>query len=239
MSKQTRTRGEDYEAPVPVPRAARTQGRPEVWSETWITQAAFMARNGATDVEMAKELGCALSTFYLRMNQYPAFSEAVNAGKAAYDQRVENSLARRAIGYEYETEKVFSNGLRLKVIEHVPPDTTAQIFWLKNRRPNEWRDRKETEIIVPVTDDAALVDARGAALAALALFSEAQYDPAATGMLLEATANAEESDDGDDRGDFEQDGQGSRAEPGRAGLRLSDAADDDWERGDDLDPGEL
>ena len=153
MTKQTRTRGEDYEAPTPVPRAARTQGRPELWSETWITQAAFMARNGATDVEMAKELGCALSTFYLRMNQYPQFSEAVNAGKAAYDQRVSNSLARRAIGYEHETEKVFSNGLRVKVIEHVPPDTTAQIFWLKNRQPEMWRDRKETEIIVPVTDD--------------------------------------------------------------------------------------
>lgn len=235
MSKQTRTRGEDYEAPVPVPKAKRTQGRPESWSETWITQAAFMARNGATDAEMAKELGCALSTFYLRMNQYPAFSEAVNAGKAAYDQRVENSLARRAIGYEHETEKVFSNGLRVKVVEHVPPDTTAQIFWLKNRRPNEWRDRKETEIIVPVDEDtAAQLDSRSAALAALALFNEAQYDPTAAGILLEATANAEESDDGEDS--YPQ-GAGEGVRQGA----VDSASDDDWDEpsGYDLDPGEL
>jgi hypothetical protein len=236
-TKQTRTRGEDYQAPAPVPKIKRTQGRPEVWSETWITQAAFMARNGATDVEMAKELGCALSTFYLRMNQYPQFSEAVNAGKAAYDQRVSNSLARRAIGYEHETEKVFSNGLRVKVIEHVPPDTTAQIFWLKNRQPDLWRDRKETEIIVPDTsDEPGQIDARGAALAALALFNEAQYDPGATGMLLEATANAEETDDGEPtnpRG-------APAADPD--GQRDALSGDDDWgdePAGYDIDPGEL
>jgi hypothetical protein len=104
-------------------------------------------------------------------------------------------------------------------------DTTAHIFWLKNRMPAEWRDRKETEIIVPVTDDVGEVrDARGAALAALALFNEAQYDPGSAGVLLEATANAEESADGE-------------TPSGRSGT--DDAQDDDWERGDDLDPGEL
>jgi hypothetical protein len=235
MSKHTRTRGEDYQAPAPVPRSQRTRGRPQLWSETWITQAAFMARNGATDAEMAKEFGCTLSTFYLRLNQYPEFSEAIKAGKAAYDQRVTNSLARRAIGYEYETEKVFSNGMRIKVTEHMPPDTTAQIFWLKNRQPDLWRDRKETEIIVPEPQDIGEVrDARGAALAALALFNEAQYDPGATGMLLEATANAEETDDGEE--------QSARVTGSPRGDQDQVEGDDDWgdePAGYDIDPGEL
>lgn len=233
-TKQTRTRGEDYQAPVPVPKVKRTRGRPELYEESWVQQAAFMARNGATDAEMAKELGCTLSTFYLRLNQYPDFSEAIKVGKAAYDQRVSNSLARRAIGYEHETEKVFSNGLRVKVIEHVPPDTTAQIFWLKNRQPELWRDRKETELVVPVNDDATEdLDARSTGLAMLALLNEALYttEDEAAGPLIEMTANAEEQDDGEEG--FRDDAEPAR----RSGAPGGDQ--EDFDPDFDLDPGEV
>jgi transposase-like protein len=211
MSKQTRTRGEDYEAPVPVPKAKRTRGRPSEFEPEYVAEAAELARSGATDKEIAAELGVAMSTLSRWFLAYPQLREAVKAAKEQIDQRVVRSLYKRAV----------EDG-----------DTTAHIFWLKNRQPELWRDRKETEIIVPPSDEeAAQLDSRSAALAALALFNEAQYDPTAAGILLEATANAEENDDGE-------------AQPARAtGAARGDQveADDDWDEpsGYDLDPGEL
>jgi hypothetical protein len=219
-TKQTRTRGEDYQAPVPVPKTRRTRGRPSEYDEAYLPEAVEYAKQGMTDVQIAEAMGVEVRTLYRWYAAYPQLRQAVKSAKDIQDDQVELSLLHQA-----------KTG-----------NTTAQIFWLKNRRPAEWRDRKETEIIVPVNDDAPgeVRDARGAALAALALFNEAQYDPGATGMLLEATANAEESDDGE----AGSDGWAQRREDGRAALRDGEGRDavadqDDWERGDDLDPGEL
>lgn len=210
-TKQTRTRGEDYQAPVPVPKIKRTRGRPSEYDEAYLPQVIELVEQGATSLEIAEQLDIAPVTFWRWCKAYPELRSAVKGAKDAQDDRVEESLRINAV----------LNG-----------NVTAQIFWLKNRQPDKWRDRKETEIIVPVTEDDHQIDARGAALAALALFSEAQYDPAATGVLLEATANAEETDDGNTG---TQGFQGS-TEPGRA---LEPEDDDDWGQGVDLDPGEL
>lgn len=194
MTKAQRTRGEGGERRPQSTLIKRTRGRPEIYEEEWIEKAAFMARNGATDVEMAKELGCSLDTFYRKANQYPEFSEAVRAGKAAFDLRVVNSFGRRAIGYEYESEKVFSNGFRAKVIEHVPADPGAALNWLVNRDPDRWRKRQETELIVPMggeASEAGEIDVRTQALAALALFTEATYDDS---PMIEGTAREETYD---------------------------------------------
>lgn len=214
MSKQSRTRGEDYQAPAPVPKVQRTRGRPSEYDDEFIPEAVSLAAAGATDAEIADGLGIDRSTLRRWFLAYPQLNAAVKAAKDTIDQRVERSLFKRAV----------EDG-----------DTTAHIFWLKNRRPLEWRDRKETEIIVPDPgQDTEQLDTRSAALAALALFTEAQYDPRATGVLLEATANAEENDDGEDQGR-----QDSRDGDSRVPAGAPDPSDDDWETGVDLDPGEF
>ena len=77
-------------------------------------------------------------------------SDALKRGKEVIDRQVENALLKRALGYEYvETTKELTDlGLTVtkQVTKQVAPDTTAQIFWLKNRKPQEWRDKKETEV---------------------------------------------------------------------------------------------
>jgi hypothetical protein len=222
-TKQTRTRGEDYVAPVPVPKIKRTRGRPSEFDEAYLPEAVEYAKQGMTDVQIAEAMGVEVRTLYRWYAAYPQLRQAVKGAQDIQDDQVELSLLHQA-----------KTG-----------NTTAQIFWLKNRRPNEWRDRKETEIIVPEPQDVGEVrDARGAALAALALFNEAQYDPGATGMLLEATANAEESADGEQTGIRRAESDGT---PHAVGEDFADGArhvegDDDWgdePAGYDIDPGEL
>lgn len=99
------------------------------------------AREGLTDEQMAKNIGIATSTFYNWEKKSIEFLEALKRGKEVVDFEVENALLKRALGYEYE-EETYENGvLTKKVKKQVAPDTTAQIFWLKNRKPDKWRDK--------------------------------------------------------------------------------------------------
>lgn len=103
------------------------------------------ARGGLTDEQIAKNMGIAPSTLYEWKKKSKEFSESLKKGKEVVDFEVENALLKRALGYEYE-EETYENGiLTKKVKKQVPPDTTAQIFWLKNRKPNNWKDRVETD----------------------------------------------------------------------------------------------
>lgn len=103
------------------------------------------ARDGLTDEQIAKNMGIATSTFYEWKKKEKEFSESLKKGKEVVDFEVENALLKRALGYEYE-EETYENGiLTKKVKKQVAPDTTAQIFWLKNRKPNTWKDRVETD----------------------------------------------------------------------------------------------
>lgn len=121
-------------------------GRPSSFRPEFIEQAKRLCELGATDFEIAKFLNINTATFYRWRHDYPEFCEALKAGKHSLDERVVRSLAHKALGYSFESEKIFAHQgkiLRAKTIEHVPPDTTAMIFWLKNRRPAEFRDRQE------------------------------------------------------------------------------------------------
>ena len=103
------------------------------------------ARGGLTDEQIAKNMGIAPSTLYEWKKKSKEFSESLKKGKEVIDFEVENALLKRALGYEYE-EETYENGiLTKKVKKHVAPDTTAQIFWLKNRKPNAWKDKVETD----------------------------------------------------------------------------------------------
>lgn len=108
------------------------------------------AREGLTNEQIAKNIGINADTFYTWRKKYPEISEALKKGKAPIDFEVENALLKRALGFEYEeTETVFEDvdgkpKKRIKkIIKYVPPDTSACIFWLKNRKPNHWRKMNE------------------------------------------------------------------------------------------------
>jgi hypothetical protein len=127
-------------------------GRPTKYKPEFAQQAKMLCDKGFTDEELAEFFGVAASTIYLWKSAHPEFSEAIKIGGAPCDDRVERSLFQRATGYVIQSEKVFNaNGkvLRAKTQEHVPPDTGAAIFWLKNRRKESWRDKSETGFTDP------------------------------------------------------------------------------------------
>ena len=104
-----------------------------------------MARDGLTQQQIANNLGISIDTLIENKKKYSEFNDALKKGKEVIDFEVENALLKRALGYEYE-EETYENGiLTKKVKKHVAPDTTAQIFWLKNRKPNTWKDKVETD----------------------------------------------------------------------------------------------
>lgn len=104
------------------------------------------ARDGLIDEQIAHNLGIGVATLYEYKNKYPEFSEALKNGKDDIDVMVENALLKRALGYTYD-EVTLESGVETKrVVKEVQPDTTAQIFWLKNRRPQAWRDKQEIDM---------------------------------------------------------------------------------------------
>lgn len=106
------------------------------------------ARDGLTDEQLAKKMGIGTRTLYEWKEKHPQISQALKKGKEVVDIQVENALLKRALGYKYTEEKVEiseKDGKKVvQTVKHVAPDTTAQIFWLKNRRPEKWRDKPET-----------------------------------------------------------------------------------------------
>lgn len=112
------------------------------------------ARDGLIDEQIAKNMGVRTSTLYDWKKKYSEISESLKRGKEVVDRAVENALLKRALGYSYtETTKELVGTKMIvtkEVVKEVQPDTTAQIFWLKNRRPDIWRDRKDLEAKVDV-----------------------------------------------------------------------------------------
>jgi hypothetical protein len=105
-----------------------------------------LCRLGATDAELADFFEVDVRTIYRWKIEQEDFCQALKAGKEASDERVVRSLYAKATGYTFDAVKIFQYEGEPVVVpyqEHVPPDTTAAIFWLKNRRPAEWRDRQE------------------------------------------------------------------------------------------------
>ena len=105
------------------------------------------ARDGLTDEQIARNIGIATSTFYEWKKKKLEFSETLKKGKEVVDFEVENALLKKALGYTItlNKQKVTKDGDVVDITEevHVPPDTTAQIFWLKNRKKEQWREKVE------------------------------------------------------------------------------------------------
>ena len=119
-------------------------GRPSEYREEYVTLAATLAVNGATDDQIADEIGVSVRTIARWYNKHPEFRQAVAYGKERADERVERSLYHRAVGFEMDTVKIgFFEGSPVfaEHREYYPPDTNAAKLWLMNRKPNEWREK--------------------------------------------------------------------------------------------------
>lgn len=134
--------------------------------DRWLTEEGLLkitgwARDGLIDKQIAHNMGVSYTSLKDWKNQFPAIAEALRKGKEVVDREVENALFKSAIGYtqtirkpvkvrdvEYDPE----TGRKVREIErwvaveeeiHVPPQVTAQIFWLKNRKPDQWREKND------------------------------------------------------------------------------------------------
>lgn len=126
----------------------KKRGRPASYKTEYAAQAAKLCALGATDFELADFFGVDTRTIYRWKNTQSDFCQAVTCGKDLADERVERALFNRAVGYSFESEKVFQfQGVvvRAPTIEHVPPDPSAAKLWLTNRRPEAWREKQEVD----------------------------------------------------------------------------------------------
>lgn len=125
-------------------------GRPTAYKPEYVKQVAKLCEMGATVNEIADFYGVHETTVLAWSHKHKEFSHALKVGRDPADDRVEMSLYRRATGFEKVIEKeiIDKNGETKTIKEKVfvPPETTAAIFWLKNRRRHEWRERQEHEI---------------------------------------------------------------------------------------------
>lgn len=102
------------------------------------------ARDGLTIEDIAANLEVSAASMYEYQKQYPELLEALKNGREVIDTMVENALLKAALGYTYEETKESDEGFeRTTKVAH--PNTTALIFWLKNRKPSQWRDKQELE----------------------------------------------------------------------------------------------
>ena len=128
--------------------------------EDWITDDGLLkvqgwARDGLSNEQIAHNMGITFQTLYKWQDKYSELREALKKGKEVVDREVENALLKRAMGYEtveeveepVEDKETGEVQMRVtkRVKKQVAPDVTAQIFWLKNRKPAEFRDKHDVE----------------------------------------------------------------------------------------------
>ncbi len=123
-------------------------GRPSEYIPQYAHVARLMCANGATDAELADAFGVTVVTIWRWQATHSEFCNALSIAKGEYDDRIERSLAQRALGYTFDAVRIFmpanaETPVHAPYREHVPPDPGACKLWLCNRRPEKWRDRKE------------------------------------------------------------------------------------------------
>ena len=119
--------------------------------QEWLTDEGLLkiegwARDGLTDEQIAHNMGITRETLRVWKNKYSALSDTLKRGKEVIDREVENALLKRALGYSYNevTQEPDEQGdltITKIVTKQVAPDTTAQIFWLRNRKGMVWSNK--------------------------------------------------------------------------------------------------
>ena len=125
-------------------------GRPTKFKKEFCEVTTKLCRLGLTDVELAEFFNVSKSTINLWKKDFPDFSDSIREGKIIADMKVVDSLYKRANGFTYtEVKEEYEDNQKTKTTKTKKtalPDTRAQEFWSKNRRPDLWRDKKETDI---------------------------------------------------------------------------------------------
>lgn len=131
------------------------------------------ARDGLSNDQIAHNIGITAKTLCEWQNRFSEFRNAIKKGKEVVDREVENAMLKRALGYEYDevtqepvTDKdtgITEMRVTKVVTKQIVPDVTAQIFWLKNRKPEEFRDKRDVELSGSVDLGAIIEKARGRA----------------------------------------------------------------------------
>jgi hypothetical protein len=138
---------------VPAPKGnqfakgSKTNGRPSLYKPQYAKVVKKLCERGATNGELARFFKVSVFTIKYWRAQYEDFSAAVRVGKQIADERVEQALYERAIGYDFDDGTADKS-----VIRHIPPDIAAIRLWLFNRRPDKWRDKIEIENTSGVSD---------------------------------------------------------------------------------------
>ena len=138
------------------------KGKYQEWlTEEGLLQLESWARDGLTDEQIASNMGIGYSTLQTWKSKYQDIQDTLKRGKEVVDIQVENALLKRALGYSYDevtrervldydqsTGQVVGSHMEITktVKKEVQGDTTAQIFWLKNRRPEQWRDNRYVSV---------------------------------------------------------------------------------------------
>lgn len=146
--------------------------------EDWLTEDGLLkvqgwARDGLSNEQIAHNIGINKDTLYEWQKRFSDFSDALKKGKEVVDREVENAMLKRALGYEYDevtqepvTDKdtgITEMRVTKRVTKQIVPDVTAQIFWLKNRKPDEFRDKRDVELSGHVDLGSIIEKARGRA----------------------------------------------------------------------------
>jgi hypothetical protein len=123
-------------------------GRPSKYGSIDLTLVEKLASYGLTEEEIADCVGICRASLDNYKNEHPEFLGTLKKGKDKFDAQVVKALHHRAIGYDHEEDVImqYKGTVIVKpTTKHYPPDTAACIFWLKNRRKDEWRDKVDHE----------------------------------------------------------------------------------------------
>ena len=124
------------------------RGQPTKFKKEFVNQAFKLCQLGATDALLADFFNVTQRTINNWKKSHLDFFHTLKTAKAEFDTKVEMALFQRAIGFSHPEEKIFNNQgkiIKVPTVKYYPPDTTACIFWLKNRKPQQWRDKVEQE----------------------------------------------------------------------------------------------
>lgn len=113
--------------------------------EPFLEEIQGWAMSGLTDEQIALNLNIGVSTLHEYKKKYPEFLESLKKGKDIADAQVVNALFKTATGFTYYEEVTNALGDTVSIAKYAKPNTTAQIFWLKNRCPDKWRDKTEVK----------------------------------------------------------------------------------------------
>lgn len=124
----------------------RKAGQPSKINSVDLSKVTIYAANGYTDKRLSEIFNVKRQTICNWKKSYPEFFDTLKKGKLIADAKVEVSLYQRACGYSHPEVHISNYQGKITktpIIKHYPPDPTSMIFWLKNRKPQDWRDMQE------------------------------------------------------------------------------------------------